>query len=68
MLLTQNKKKRIFNIEAWINKEQDRKVIILSNSNMFGDVANSYISAFINLTTTKLIDSRYEPKKKFILF
>lgn len=63
------KKKRIFNIEAWINKEQDRKVIILSNSNMFGDVANSYISAFINLTTTKLIDSRYEPKKEihFIL-
>ena len=68
MLLTQNKKEKNFNIEAWINKEQDRKVIILSNSNMFGDVANSYISAFINLTTTKLIDSRYEPKKKFILF
>ncbi|EPA2942763.1 type IV secretion system DNA-binding domain-containing protein [Pseudomonas aeruginosa] len=63
------KERRIFNIDEWINKEKDRKVIILSNSNMFGDVANSYISAFINLTTTKLIDSRYEPKKEihFIL-
>ncbi|MCP5934058.1 hypothetical protein NL369_28495, partial [Klebsiella pneumoniae] len=43
------KEKRVFDIQEWINKKKDRKVIILSNSNMFGDVANSYISAFINL-------------------
>lgn len=63
------KEKRIFDIKEWINKNKDRKVIILSNSNMFGDVANSYISAFINLTTTQLIDSRYNPVKEihFIL-
>lgn len=63
------KKKRVFDIQEWINKKKDRKVIILSNSNMFGDVANSYISAFINLTTTQLIDSRYKPVKEihFIL-
>ena len=61
--------KQVFDIKRWINEKKDRKVIILSNSNMFGDVANSYISAFINLTTTQLIDSRYEPKKEihFIL-
>ncbi len=58
------KKKRIFDIQDWINRKKDRKVIILSNSNMFGDVANSYISAFINLTTTQLIDSRYNPVKE----
>ncbi|WP_176323129.1 type IV secretion system DNA-binding domain-containing protein [Burkholderia vietnamiensis] len=63
------KEKRVFDIQEWINKKKDRKVIILSNSNMFGDVANSYISAFINLTTTQLIDSRYKPVKEihFIL-
>lgn len=63
------KEKRIFDIQDWINRKKDRKVIILSNSNMFGDVANSYISAFINLTTTQLIDSRYNPVKEihFIL-
>lgn len=58
------KEKRIFDIQDWINRKKDRKVIILSNSNMFGDVANSYISAFINLTTTQLIDSRYNPVKE----
>lgn len=48
---------------------KDRKVIVISNSNQFGDVANSYISAFINLTTTQLIDSNYKPVKEvhFIL-
>lgn len=64
-------KKRVFDVSAWINKKanDDKKVIILSNSNMFGDVANSYISAFINLTTTQLIDSNYKPVKEihFIL-
>ncbi|MFT0925757.1 type IV secretory system conjugative DNA transfer family protein [Enterobacter cloacae] len=61
--------KRVFDIKEWINTKQDRKVIILSNSNQFGDVANSYISAFINLTTTQLIDSNYKPVKEihFIL-
>lgn len=65
------KEKRVFDISSWINKKanEDKKVIILSNSNMFSDVANSYISAFINLTTTKLIDSNYNPVKEihFIL-
>lgn len=61
--------KRIFDINDWINKKNERKVIIVSNSNKFGDVANSYISAFINLTVTQLIDSNYKPVKEihFIL-
>lgn len=64
-----DKTRRVFDISKWIETKKDRAVIILSNSNMFGDVANSYISAFINLTTTKLIDSNYEPVKEihFIL-
>jgi archaellum biogenesis ATPase FlaH len=61
--------RNIFDIQKWIGQKQDRKVIILSNSNMFSDVANSYISAFINLVTSQLIDSKYEPVKEihFIL-
>lgn len=61
--------KRIFNISKWVETKKERPVIILSNSNMFGDVANSYISAFINLIVTKLIDSNYKPVKEihFIL-
>lgn len=63
------KEKRVFNIKQWIGTQKDRKVIVISNSNQFGDVANSYISAFINLTTTQLIDSNYKPVKEvhFIL-
>lgn len=63
--------KQIFDISEWIKRKanDDRKVIILSNSSDHGDVANSYISAFINLTTTKLINSAYKPVKEihFIL-
>lgn len=63
------KEKRVFDIKRWVHTKNDRKVIVISNSNQFGDVANSYISAFINLTTTQLIDSNYKPVKEvhFIL-
>lgn len=63
------KEKRVFDIKKWVHTKKDRKVIVISNSNQFGDVANSYISAFINLTTTQLIDSNYKPVKEvhFIL-
>ncbi|WP_175972122.1 type IV secretory system conjugative DNA transfer family protein [Burkholderia sp. BCC0322] len=63
------KEKRVFDIKQWVHTKNDRKVIVISNSNQFGDVANSYISAFINLTTTQLIDSNYKPVKEvhFIL-
>ena len=63
------KEKRVFDIKRWVHTKTDRKVIVISNSNQFGDVANSYISAFINLTTTQLIDSNYKPVKEvhFIL-
>lgn len=58
------KNKKIIDIRRWIKEENAARTIILVNSNTHGDVADCYISAFINLTTSILIDPSYVPKGK----
>ena len=58
------KGKKTLDIRQWVNAENDRRTILLVNSNVYSDVADAYISAFINLITTLLIDVSYEPKGK----
>lgn len=55
-------KGKVLDIRKWINTrpEKDRKVIILVNSNQFADVADCYISAFINLTVNEVIEESYQ--------
>lgn len=52
---------KTLDIRKWLNTEpkKDRKVIVLVNSNKFADVANCYISAFINLTVSEVIEESY---------
>ncbi|HDR9039771.1 TPA: type IV secretion system DNA-binding domain-containing protein [Burkholderia vietnamiensis] len=65
------KDRKTLNIRKWLKTEpkKDRKVIILVNSNQFGDVANCYISAFINLIVDEVIEESYKVKHQlhFIL-
>jgi len=53
---------KILNIQKWLNTEpmKSRQVIILVNSNQFADVANCYISAFVNLVVNEVIEERYK--------
>jgi len=55
-------KGKVLDIRKWINTKpnKDRKVIILVNSNQFADVADCYISAFINLTVSEVIEESYQ--------
>lgn len=56
--------RKTLNIRKWLKTDptKDRKVIILVNSNQFKDVANSYISAFINLIVGEVIEESYRVK------
>lgn len=62
-------KSKSLNIRKWIADIKDRQVIMLSNSNKYEDIANSYIGAFINLIVPELIDNSYKPTSQihFIL-
>lgn len=62
-------KEKSLNIREWIANKEDRQVIMLSNSNKYADIANSYIGAFINLIVPELIDNSYKPTSQihFIL-
>ncbi|WP_018985656.1 type IV secretion system DNA-binding domain-containing protein [Methylophilus methylotrophus] len=62
-------KEKSLNIREWIANKKDRQVIMLSNSNKYSDIANSYIGAFINLIVPELIDNSYKPTSQihFIL-
>lgn len=62
-------KEKALNIREWIANPKDRQVIMLSNSNKYSDIANSYIGAFINLIVPELIDNSYIPTSQihFIL-
>jgi hypothetical protein len=53
---------KVLNIKKWLNTEpnKDRQVIVLVNSNQFEDVANCYISAFVNLVVNEVIEERYD--------
>lgn len=55
------KGRKTLDIKKWIATEptKDRQVIILVNSNKFADVANCYISAFLNLTVSEVIEESY---------
>lgn len=55
-------KNKVLDIRKWINSKpsSDRKVIILVNSNQYEDVADCYISAFINLTVGEVIEESYQ--------
>jgi len=65
----EKQKTKALNIRKWIADKKDRQVIVLSNSNTYGDIANCYISAFINLIVPELIDNSYNPTSQihFIL-
>lgn len=62
-------KSKSLNIRKWIANKKDRQVIMLSNSNKYEDIANSYIGAFVNLIVPELIDNSYKPTSQihFIL-
>jgi|GEM_PF-2096616 len=62
-------KTKSLNIRKWIHSKKDRQAIVLSNSNKYADIANSYIGAFINLIVPELIDNSYKPSSQinFIL-
>lgn len=62
-------KSKSLNIRKWIANKKARQVIMLSNSNKYADIANSYIGAFINLIVPELIDNSYKPTSQihFIL-
>ncbi|HOY70989.1 MAG TPA: type IV secretion system DNA-binding domain-containing protein [Methylotenera sp.] len=62
-------KNKALNIRKWIADKDDRQAIVLSNSNTYSDIANCYISAFINLIVPELIDNSYKPTSQihFIL-
>lgn len=65
----EKQKTKALNIRKWIADKKDRQVIVLSNSNTYSDIANCYISAFINLIVPELIDNSYKPTSQihFIL-
>lgn len=54
--------RKTLDIRKWVNTKpsKDRKVIILVNSNKFADVADCYISAFINLIVSEVIEESYQ--------
>lgn len=58
-----------FDIEKWLADKKDRPVLLLSNSNIYTEVAESYISAVINLLTMFVINTEYKPTSElhFIL-
>lgn len=53
---------KVLDIQKWLNTppEKDRPVILLVNSNQFANVANCYISAFINLVVNEVIEESYK--------
>lgn len=55
-------------MKKWISSRDLPRTIIMVNSNTHGDIADCYISAFINLTTTLLIDPSYEHGGQKIYF
>lgn len=56
------KGRQTLDIRKWVNTapKKDRPVIILTNSNQFSDVADCYISAFINLIVSEVIEESYQ--------
>ncbi|WP_176290450.1 type IV secretion system DNA-binding domain-containing protein [Burkholderia vietnamiensis] len=55
-------KGKVLDMRKWINTKpnKDRRAIILVNSNKFADVADCYISAFINLIVGEVIEESYQ--------
>lgn len=53
---------KVLNIKKWLNTAptKTRQAIILVNSNQFADVANCYISAFVNLVVNEVIEEAYK--------
>ena len=62
-------KTKSLDLVKWLNNPKDRKVLMLSNSNLYVAEAEAYISAIINLLTMFVINPEYEPKNElhFIL-
>lgn len=62
-------KTKSLDLVKWLNNPKDRKVLMLSNSNLYVAEAEAYISAIINLLTMFVINPEYEPKSElhFIL-
>jgi hypothetical protein len=48
-------------LEKWLANPRDRKVLMLSNSNLYVAEAEAYISAVINLMTMFVINTEYKP-------
>ena len=48
-------------LEKWLANPKDRKVLMLSNSNLYVAEAEAYISAVINLMTMFVINTEYKP-------
>lgn len=48
-------------LEKWLSNPKDRKVLMLSNSNLYVAEAEAYISAVINLMTMFVINTEYKP-------
>lgn len=48
-------------LESWLSNPKDRKVLMLSNSNLYVAEAEAYISAVINLMTMFVINTEYKP-------